>query len=215
MMKLAKDTARPQNDEKKIVSRTDAVFLMIASAAAAVLTTFMSVKGIVGYFTGPVTLELPLATRNQTAGGLELESTGHYTTLEATIPDLPSGPDELLSWVAALNQIGVLAILTLVFLLAYRLRSAVLFTAGSVWIVGVCGAILALVGTVGPILDGLALNRLAEMIAANGRTPGESYVFYFSAQFNVGPLMLGLVLVLVAGVFQYGRRLQKDTEGLV
>jgi hypothetical protein len=27
--------------------------------------------------------------------------------------------------------------------------------------------------------------------------------------------MLGMVLLLVAGVFEYGRRLQKDTEGLV
>lgn len=212
-MKLAKETARPQNGSKKIVSRTDAIFLMIASAAAAVMTTFMSIRGIIGYFTGPVTLELPVASKSQAAAGLELESTGHYTTLEATIPDLPSGPAELLSSVAALNQIGVLALLTLVFLLAYRLRSAVLFTAGSVWIVGACGAILALVGTIGPFLEGWALARVADMIAAGGRTPETIHIL--SAEFNLGPLMLGLVLLLVAGVFQYGRRLQTDTEGLV
>ena len=212
-MKLVNGTARPQNDRSTIVSRTDATFLMIASAAAAVATTIMSVRGIIGYFTGPVTLELPVASENRAAAGLELESTGHYTSLEATIPDLPSGPAELLSWVAALNQIGVLAILTLVFLLAYRLRSAVLFTAGSVWIVGVCGAILALVGFSGPILDGWARARVAELIAASGRTPGETHIL--SAEFSFGPLILGFVLVLVAGVFQYGRRLQKDTEGLV
>ena len=35
------------------------------------------------------------------------------------------------------------------------------------------------------------------------------------AEFNIAPLAIGLVLLLVAGVFQYGRRLQKDTEGLV
>lgn len=35
------------------------------------------------------------------------------------------------------------------------------------------------------------------------------------AEFATGPLMLGIVLVLVAAVFQYGSRLQKDTEGLV
>ncbi len=51
------------------------------------------------------------------------------------------------------------------------------------------------------------------MIAANGRTPGES--FAFSAEFDLWPLAVGLVLVLVAGVFQYGRRLQTDTDGLV
>jgi len=34
--------------------------------------------------------------------GLELESTGHYTSLEATIPELPAGPAELLAWGAVL-----------------------------------------------------------------------------------------------------------------
>ena len=56
-------------------------------------------------------------------------------------------------------------------------------------------------------------SRLAERIGANARTAGEAPVF--SAEFNVGPMMLGMVLLLVAGVFEYGRRLQKDTEGLV
>lgn len=186
---------------------------MISSAAAATLTTVLSVAGIVGYFTGPVTLELPLAGKNQMAHGLELESTGHYTSVEATIPALPDGPAELLAWGAALNQVGVLAVLALVFLLAYRLRSAVLFTAESVWMVGAGGALLALAGTVGQVLDGWALGRVAEMIAANGRNPGVPHVFV--AEINLAPLTIGLVMVLVAGVFQYGRRLQQDTEGLV
>jgi len=213
IVKPARDTDRPQNNGKKIVSRTDAILLMIASAAAAAATTVLSAFGIVGYFTGAVTLEVPIVTQHQAADGLELGSTGHYTALEATIPDLPPAPAELLAWAGALNQVGVLAVLSLVFLLACRLRGAVLFTARSMWVVGTCGAVLALAGTVGQVLDAAARNRIAEMIGANGRTPGESYIF--SADFNVGPVMLGIVLVLVAGVFQYGRRLQKDTEGLV
>ncbi|MDQ0617037.1 hypothetical protein [Arthrobacter globiformis] len=43
--------------------------------------------------------------------------------------------------------------------------------------------------------------------------PGEHYLF--SLDFNVGPLMLGIALLLFAGVFEFGRSLQKDTEGLV
>ncbi len=212
-MKLKQHTGRPQNGGMKIVSRTDAILVMVVSAAASVVTTALSVSGIIGYFTGPVTLELPIATTHQSVSGLELESAGHYTALEATIPVLPSGPAGLLAWGAALNQVGVIAMLALVFLLAYRLRRAVLFTAGSVWVVGACGAVLALVGTSGQILEGWALSRIAEMIAANGRTAGVSSVF--AAEINLGPLMIGLVLVLVAGVFEYGRRLQQDTEGLV
>jgi len=51
------------------------------------------------------------------------------------------------------------------------------------------------------------------MIAASGRTPGVSHGF--AAEINVAPLTIGLVMVLVAVVLQYGRRLQQDTEGLV
>lgn len=161
----------------------------------------------------PVTLELPIASASQAVTGLELEAAGHYTQLQATIPDLPSEAAELLSWAAALNQIGVLAMLALVFMLGYRLRSSILFTAESVWIIGACGAVLAVAATVGQVIDQVAPGRLAEAIGANKRAAEESIIFM--GELNVAPLMAGLLLLLFAGVFQYGRRLQKDTEGLV
>lgn len=206
-------TDSPRKDSKPVVSRIDAFFLMIASAVAAVATTVATVTGIAGYFTGPTTLELPIATESLTASGLELQATGHYTTLQATIPVLPSGEAALLSWAAALDQIGILTVLALLFLLAYRLRSSILFTAGSVRIIGACGAVLAAASAIGQVLDQTARGRLAELIGANQRSVDEGIIFI--GQFNLAPLMAGLVLVLVAGVFEYGRRLQKDTEGLV
>ena len=212
-MKLTKNDTRPDTRGKKVVSRADAVVFMIASAAVAVLTTVTTCAGIIGYTSGPVTLVLPVATANHAATGLLPGVTGHFTAMEATLPTLPSGPGELLAWADSLNQIGFLALLVLVFLLARRLRSETLFTSGSAWIVGACGAALTVFGTVGPILDSIARSRLAELIGANARTPGEAYSF--SADFNLAPVLLGLVLVLVAGVFQFGRRLQQDTDGLV
>lgn len=212
-VKLAKDGTRPANGGKKVVSRADAVVFMIASAVAALLTTAKTVAGLIGYTSGPVTLVLPVATTSHAATGLVPGVTGHFAAMEATLQTLPSGPGGLLAWADSLNQIGFLALLALVFLLAHRLRSETLFTSGSVWIVGACGAALTVFGTVGQILDSIARSRLAEFIGANARTPGEAYSF--SADFNLAPLLLGLVLVLVAGVFQFGRRLQQDTEGLV
>ncbi|QHK19734.1 hypothetical protein GU243_08330 [Pseudarthrobacter psychrotolerans] len=210
-MKLTRGAA--ETGQKKVVSRTDAIFLMIASGFAALVTTAATVFGTVGLFTGPVTLVLPVATSNQTATGLSLEATGHFTSVEATIPVLPSGSAANLAWAGVLNQVGILAILALVFLLAYRLQGRILFTARSAHLVGAAGIVLVVAGMVGQVLDGMARSRLAEMIGANARVPEESQIF--SANFNLGPLMLGIVLLLVAGVFEYGRRLQKDTEGLV
>ena len=196
-----------------IVSKADVFFLMIASAAAAVATTAFTVLGIIDSFAGHVTLTLPVATPRQTVSGLSLGASGHYTALDATIPVLPSGPAALLAWAEALSQLGILAVLALVFLLAHRLRSQILFTSGSDWLVGAGGVVLALAGTAGQILDSIARSRLADLIGANGHVPGESYLF--SLDFNAAPLVLGIALLLVAAVFQFGRRLQKDTEGLV
>lgn len=212
-MKLNKGEPEPQDGGKKFVSRADAIFLMVASSVVALISTVLTIVGIVQWFISPATLELPISSLQRTVGGLELESTGHFTSLEATVPDLPDGPATLLAWGAALNQVGMLALLALVFVLAYRLHSAILFTAGSVWIVGACGAVLAVATTVGQVLDGRARTSLAEMIGANGREPGAVYLI--STEFDLWPLMVGLILVLVAGVFQYGRRIQKDAEGLV
>lgn len=117
------------------------------------------------------------------------------------------------AWAGALNQIGILAVLSLLFLLAFRLRGENLFTADSVWIVGACGAVLAVAGTVGQVLDQAARSRLAEAIGANQRLADEGIIFV--GHFNIGPVMAGIVLILVAGAFQFGRRLQKDTEGLI
>jgi hypothetical protein len=212
-MKLTKADAPHRSAGKKVVSRADAVAIMVIAAVAALATTVTTVAGLIGYAGGPVTLELPVATTSHTATGLLPGVTGHFTSVAATLPVLPSGQAELLVWAGLLNQIGFLAVLTLVFLLALRLRSEILFTPGSARIVGICGAVLTVFGTVGQTLDAIARSRLAELIGANARTPGESYGF--SADFNLAPVLLGLVLVLVSGVFQYGRRLQQDTEGLV
>jgi hypothetical protein len=211
MMKLTRGAS--DAGQKKVVSRADASFLMVASVGAALVTTALTVSSTVGLFAGPVTLVVPVATAHQTATGLSLEATGHFTSVEATIPVLPPGPAASLAWAGALNQVGLLAMLALVFLLAYRLQGRILFTARSAHIVGAAGVVLAVAGMAGQILDGVGRSRLAEMIGANARIAGETQIF--SAEFNLAPSLLGMALLLVAGVFEYGRRLQKDTEGLV
>ncbi|MGX9899499.1 hypothetical protein ACW0JT_05665 [Arthrobacter sp. SA17] len=213
-MKQILGAGRRGPDDKKVVSSAEAVLIVLASAAAAVATTVLAASEIVRLFTGPVTLTLPLATRHQSPTGLRLGAQAHFTSVEAVIPAVPSGEASLLAWAGALNQMGVLAVLGLIFLLALRLRSGNLFTAGSVWILGSCGFLLTLAGTFGQLLDSAARNRLAELIGANQRTADEA-VPVFTSQFDTGPTMAGIVLILLAAVFQFGRRLQKDTEGLI
>ena len=212
-MKRTSRTFGTTSGSRRVVSKSDALALMIASAIAAVATTAATVSGTIAYFVGPVTLPLPLATAHQSPTGLFLGAEAHFTSVEATIPSLPPAEAALLAWAGVMSQIAILAVLTLLFLLALRLRGENLFTAGSVSIVGSCGAVLAIAGTVGQVIDQVARGRLAEAIGANKRTAEESIIFI--GNFNFNPIVAGIVLVLVAGVFQFGRRLQKDTEGLV
>ncbi|MFF1253538.1 hypothetical protein ACFVYC_13695 [Pseudarthrobacter sp. NPDC058329] len=212
-MKLARGAVRRTPGSKSIVSRADAMALMIISAVAAVATTAMTVSGIAAYFTGPVTLTLPLTTTRPAPTDLHLGAQAHFTSVETAIPALPTGEAALLAWSGALNQLSALAVMALLFLLAFRLRGENLFTAGSASVVGSCGAVLALAGSAGQVLDQVARGRLAEAIRVNARAAGESVTFMGSL--NFAPVVAGFVLILVAGVFQFGGRLQKDTEGLV
>lgn len=212
-MKEAMGAAQTTRGSKRVVSRTEALWLMVGSAVAAVATTAAAVSDIVAYYAGPVTLTLPLAATHHAAAGLRLGAEAHFASVEATIPALPGAEATLLAWAGILNLVGILAVLALLFVLAFRLRNENLFTPGSVWFIGACGAVLALAGTFGQVLDSAARHRLAQAIGANQGSAGESIIF--SANFNVGPLVAGIVLILVAAVFQFGGRLQKDTEGLV
>ncbi|WP_426990342.1 hypothetical protein [Pseudarthrobacter sp. Y6] len=193
------------------MSRTDAVAIMAVAAIVAAATTFLTVWSIIATFVGPVTLALPLHSSPQDPAGLELDATARFTAMEATIPALPLGEAALLAWASVLFQVSVLAVAALLFLLALRLRGENLFTPASAWIVGSCGVVLALAASAGQVLDAIARAGVARLIAANGQTDG----VILAADFNFAPLLAGIVLVLIAGVFQFGRRLQKDTEGLV
>jgi hypothetical protein len=213
-MKLAKHTGRPSEDRKReVVSRTDAAVLMIGSAVVAAVTTVMSVVGIIGLLTGPATLTLPVDGGTRPSGSLGIGAQAHFSAVEATIPALPGTEAGLLAWAAVLTQVAVLAFLGLLFLLAVRLHGAVLFTRGSVWVIGACGAAIAVAGTAGQVLDALARTRLADALGLNpDRIPGS---VLFEGTISLVPVVAGIALIFIAGVFQFGGRLQKDTEGLV
>ena len=213
-MNLSRGTAHrtPAESTRPGLSRADAYSIMILTAAAAAISTVMAVSWIASLFSGPVALTLPIESAQQ-PDGLGLGATGTYTQMEATIPAVPAGEASMLAWSAALNQVGVLAVAALLFLLAFRLRGANLFTAGSAWIIGSCGAILALSGSAAEVLESTALTRLSLLIEATPQMPGEDVFLTFTL--NVVPVVAGLTLVLVALAFRFGRRLQEDTEGLI
>jgi hypothetical protein len=197
----------------RAISGADAVAIITLAGAVVIIMIMTTVADIVGRSSGPVALSLPLESNAQDPQLLGAGATARYTQMEATIPALPQTEGALLAWSSVLNLVGVLAMAGLVVLVTWRLWLGHLFTAGSAVLIGTSGAVLALAGSAAQVLDSTARNRLAEFIGANPHFPGESVIYV--TDFNFVPLTAGATLILVAGVFQAGRRLQKDTEGLI
>lgn len=197
----------------RVLSRGDAAALVMVAVAIAAITLVSTITDIVGKFTGPVSMRLPLDPSRQGAVDLESGATGRFSELQVTLPSVPGYEASLLVWAAALNQVCVLCVVALLILLAYRLTSEKLFAPGLAALVGVVGTILAISGSFAQVLDSTARNRLAEQLGALPRTPGDTIVYL--VDFSFVPLAAGVVLVLLAGVFQFGRRLQRDTDGLI
>lgn len=212
-MKQTRDSTDHARSGTNLLSGAETMALMIAAVLAAAATTALAAARIEGYLHQAVTLTLPLATTEHAVSGLRLRAEAHYTSMEARLPAVPAPEAALLAWGEVLSQIGVLAVAGLVFLLAYRLRGEKLFTPGSAWITGACGATLALTGSAGQIVDTVGRTRLAALIEPE-QEAGSAYVL-FVGTFGFAPLVAGTVLLLVAAAFQFGGRLQKDTEGLV
>lgn len=213
-MKASK--TRTRNGKWKVISGLDAGFLMAAAAIVAVGTTVMSIARIVNLSSSSTTLRLPAdldSSFTQPAPRLlaNTVTSGRFTEMEVTINAATYPEATLLAWSAALDQVCVLAVAAMVIFLCLRLRKEKLFTSAAVLAIGLCGTVLAVMGPAAQILEGTGRGRLAESLAGIAKSGEAVYV----TDFNFGTLIAGLVMMLFAGVFQFGQRLQKDTDGLV
>ena len=202
----------------RVLSRVDSAVLIVVSVAVAIGASVSTVSEIMSNGAGEVVLRLPLDTSAQGSAArepeaLNLGAVGRYSQVEVSVPALPEYEASLLGWSAAMNLVAVLCVVSLMVLLAYRLTSRVLFAPHIAAIVGLAGAFLAISGSAAQVLDSTAKHRLAEQLGVIPGSAGETLVYI--VEFNPTSLVAGAALVLLAGVFQFGRGLQRDTEGLV
>lgn len=196
-----------------VLSRVDSAVLIVVSVAVAIAASLSTVSTIISNGDGEVVLRLPLDPSTRESEALDLGAVARVSEVQATLPALPEYEASLLGWSAAMSLVAVLCVVSLLVLLAYRLTSRVLFGLRTAVIVGSVGMLLAISGSAAQILDSTAKSRLAEQLGAMPARVGETLVYI--SGFDPAPLVAGGVLVLLGGVFQFGRRLQSDTEGLV
>jgi hypothetical protein len=78
-------------------------------------------------------------------------------------------------------------------------------------VVGIAGGILVIAGTVQSAVNAITPALAAKVLDA----AGNNHFWPLAGRFDASLIGTGFVLLIIAYVFEYGAKLQKDTEGLV
>jgi hypothetical protein len=136
--------------------------------------------------------------------------TGTFATADVDVTGLSGQVVGFALAAGIANALTEVALCTLIAMLTWRLLHRGMFRRALANTVGVAGTVLA----VGSLVSqaGIALAGAQAAFEINGH--GHSY-WPIEATFDATVPVFGIVLTLVALAFEYGARLQKDTEGLV
>jgi hypothetical protein len=120
---------------------------------------------------------------------------------------------------ATLTAIAVLFATVTVVFLCYRLVRGKPFAAGFGWLVATSGFIALAAGALGPVLEGAAKKATVSQLSGidSGVSPlavGD-LVYYAMSSFNLMPVCVGMIALLLAAVFRSGDSLNRDAMGLV
>ncbi|MBJ2120336.1 DUF2975 domain-containing protein [Arthrobacter sp. MSA 4-2] len=197
-----------------VMSRAEAVFLMVVAAVVAVVATALAVSEIRALLTGPVTLDLPLGNIAvpRVDGVVEEVRGARYSSVEVAFESVPPTEGLLLAVSAGLNALIVVAVCVLVWVLCRRIAAERTFTRGAEGAIGVVGILVAVAGTLAQALGSAGRDRL---VGYSGLFPGADGRTVFFLEFSPTPVVIGLVMALFAAIVHRGRRLQDDVVGLV
>jgi hypothetical protein len=137
--------------------------------------------------------------------------TAQYETIALAVEGLPPAVRGYLIAAAILASALAIGICAVVAWLCLRVFLGRPFVASATWGIGIV-AILVIAGGLGSSL----LTSIAHAEAAAFLGLGEAQgIAAFQWNADLAPLGWGLALAVVAGAFELGQRMQRDTEGLV
>ncbi len=183
-----------------------AILVGLVTVAAGVIELVNDLAG--GHVPLNLTLDTPLPAAATNCAGCTL--TGTFNSADVVVKGL-SGQVIALVLVGAIGSLLVtLALCVLVAVLAWRLLRRGFFRRAVTNTVVAAGIVL----TLGGIISKGALAVAG--VKAAGEIDGSGHGYWpLAANFDPTLLSFGLVLLLIATAFEYGQRLQKETEGLV
>ena len=199
-------------------ARSTRVVVWLCLAAAVLVGGITLVVGLTEIVSGLVNnrtaltliADRPLPAAEASSSGSRIIE-GSFETAHVIVADLPFRISAL---VAAATLVDVLtrgAIASLVAILSWRLLRGAVF-ARSLSLVAVFAGGALLIG--GVLTQGFG-SLAAMMTAADLNGPGGRGFWPLAGRLDFTTIITGLILLLVGLAFEYGERLQRDTEGLV
>ena len=173
------------------------------------------VTAAIGIFSAAPTVSMPVHDVDLTA--LDDVSGVSAATVESalvTVPAMPTGARWMLLLETALPALATVALCAGVWWLGVSFLRSRPFRASLGWMFGVAACLMIAGSLFGQLAGGIGRAMIVQDLAT--ADPGaEDVLWTLLVQFDLAPVGWAFALALVAGLFEIGRRLQKDTEGLV
>ena len=173
------------------------------------------VTAAIGIFSAAPTVSMPVHDVDLTA--LDDVSGVSAATVESalvTVPAMPTGARWMLLLETALPALATVALCAGVWWLGVSFLRSRPFRASLGWMFGVAACLMIAGSLFGQLAGGIGRAMIVQDLAT--ADPGaEDVLWTLLVQFDLAPVGWAFALALVSGLFEIGRRLQKDTEGLV
>lgn len=187
-------------------------------ATGAVSIGIASIFGAVGagieIFGSPVAVALPVNGAEMTSlADADGVAAAEYTQSLVSFETLDAGTRWLLLAEAALPAVATVIVCAALWWLGLSLIRQRAFRRSMVPVLGTASLALIVTGMIGPLLGGIARAQVVEHLTASG--VDTSGFWMLLVQLNPASIGWGIALALVGTAFEVGRRLQRETEGLV
>lgn len=190
--------------------------LIATGAVSVAIAALVSViQRAVSLFGDDVTVPMPVKGGDVSAlDGVSGVASTSYTSAVVTLTSLPTPARWLLLFEGALPALATVGVCAVAWWLGVSLIRARPFRRSMAWIVGIAACLVIAGGLFGQLLGAIGRAVVVEDLAAS--TPDTTDIFWtLLLDLDLAPLGWGFALALVAGAFEIGTRLQRDTEGLV
>jgi hypothetical protein len=198
----------------QLVEKTILGFIAGAAAAIGVTEAIILARRIVSLANDTVTTVSGMTIDDIAADGVaaasDVVTSAQYEGLTITVESLPVEARGYLMAAAAVSSLLAIGICVVVAWLCVRVFVGRPFVRSATWGIGAVSMLVILAGLGTPLFTGIAHAEIVEHLGLEdaGLPP-------FMLNVDLAPLGWGLALAVVAGAFELGQRMQRDSEGLV